>query len=355
MAAETGPAARALEQRLKDEPARFDFFQAVRRLECAHAARARIGSSEHLREDPVRFCQELSLAFAPSAVRRYTPAGADHGARLFVSFMGLLGPNGPMPLPVSAYAYDREHNHGDHALARFLDLFNHRMISKFYRAWAASQQAVSRDGQTDRSFDRFVGSLFGAGMSSFSGGDSVPDEAKLHYSGRLSCQTRHAEGLAAVVGDYFKVPARVEQFVGRWMRLPANCRTRLGGEREVATLGATAVLGARVWECQQKFRLHLGPMRLADYERLLPCDKSFRRLVDWVGNYCGHEMIWDVRFSLRAAEVPRTRLGGYGRLGWTTWLKSRPFEKDAEDFVVAESRLENLRQSSTRRPADGRD
>ncbi len=353
MAAEIGPAAHSLEQRLKDEPSKFDFFQAVRRLECVDSACSRLGESEHPREDPVRFCQDISMAFAPSAVSGYTPAGAKHAARMFVRFMGLLGPNGPLPLPTTAYIYDRLHNHGDRALARFLDLFNHRMISLFYRGWAASQQTIGRDRPENRSFDRFIGSLFGAGTEAFLGADAVPDEAKLYYSGRLGCQTRPSEGLAALLGEYFGVPAEVHEFVGRWMRLPTDCRTRLGRNRENATLGSTAILGRSIWECQQKFRLHLGPMRLADYERLLPCGKSFRRMVDWVRNYSGYELVWEVRLALKAAEVPETRLGRYGRLGWTTWLKGQPFESDAGDLVMGESTVEALEREARRRSTHG--
>jgi type VI secretion system protein ImpH len=353
MAPEAGPAAHALERRLREEPAAFDFFQAVRRLECAHAPASRLGGSEHPREDPVRFCQDISMAFAPSAVSGYEPAGANHAARMFVRFTGLLGPNGPLPLPLTAYVFDRLHNNNDRALARFLDLFNNRMIALFYRAWAASQQTVSRDLPERRTFDRFVGSLFGAGMRSFRGADSVPDEAKLYYAGRLGCQTRHAEGLAAVIGDYFGVRAEVHDFVGRWMRLPADCRTRLGRADGNAVLGSTAVLGETIWECQQKFRLHLGPMGLADYERLLPCGSSFRRLADWVRNYSGYELVWDMRLVLRAEEVPAAQLGRYGRLGWTTWLKSRGFERDAADLVVSASTTEPLEREARRRSANG--
>ena len=65
--------------------------------------------------------------------------------------------------------------------------------------------------------------------------------------------------------------------------------------------------------------------------------ESFGRLIDLVRNYTGEELIWEVNVILRAAEVPRTQLGGYGRLGWTTWLKTKPFERDAADMVVHES------------------
>lgn len=52
-------------------------------------------------------------------------------------------------------------------------------------------------------------------------------------------------------------------------------------------------------------------------------------------NYCGEHFFWDVQLVLLAAEVPVTQLGQVGLLGWTTWLKSLPFTRDAEDLVLA--------------------
>jgi type VI secretion system protein ImpH len=179
-------------------------------------------------------------------------------------------------------------------------------------------------------------------MKSFLNADAVPDEAKRHFAGHLACQARNAEGLEGIIRGYFGVPARVVEFVGRWMALAGGFLCRLGLARRSETLGASAVLGSRVWECQHKFRVRLGPMTLADYERLLPRTPSFRRLADWVRNYLADELIWDAVLVLRAEEVPRVRLGSYGRLGWTTWLASGPFDRDPDDLAVGESQIEAL-------------
>ena len=249
--------------------------------------------------------------------------------------MGLLGPNGPLPIHITQYVRDRLRNHGDRTLARFLDLFNHRMISLFYRAWACNQQAVNYErGEKDR-FALYIGTLFGVGMGSLLKRDSVPDVAKLHYAGRLACQTRNREGLEALLSDYFKFPSRIIEFMGRWMDLPHEYRCRLGESPATGSLGLTAIAGSRIWECQQKFRIRFGPMDFADYERMLPDGESFDRLVSWVGDYVGDELSWDVQLILKGPEVPQTRLGSLGRLGWTTWLKSRPFHREADDLVLS--------------------
>ena len=45
--------------------------------------------------------------------------------------------------------------------------------------------------------------------------DAVPDHAKLFFSGRLACQTRNAEGLEAILREYFHIPAEVQPFTGQ--------------------------------------------------------------------------------------------------------------------------------------------
>ena len=255
---ETRAASHSLNQRLRERPYDFDFFQAVRRLECAHPDLPRVGYSQRPQRDLIRFCQKVSLAFEPSAIDAYFEPGDEGVGRLFVTFLGLLGTNGPMPLNITEYVYDRLHNHRDKTLACFLDIFNHRMVSLFYRAWACNQQTVSHDRKEQNRFAFYIGSLFGIGMDSFINRDSVPDVAKLHYSGRLSCQTKNAEGLQEVLHDYFGVPVRIEEFVEQWIELPKEYRCQLGKSPDNASLGSTAIVGSRFLECQQKFRIKCG-------------------------------------------------------------------------------------------------
>jgi type VI secretion system protein ImpH len=283
----------------------------------------------------VRFAQVASLAFAPSTLAAFQNRGETRAPRLSVHFYGLLGANGPMPTQFTEHVRDRERNHGDPTIARFLDVFHHRATSLFYRAWACNQQTVSHDraGASDRWAD-YVGSLFGIGMATFLDRDAVPDVAKLHYAGRLVCHTRNAEGLEAIIADYLQIETSVEQFVGQWLKLPADSGCRLGASRESGTLGQSIVVGSRVWDCTQKFRLRLGPMTFAEYERMLPGGTSLLRLVAWVKNYVGDELEWDAQLVLKKEEVPPLRLGQVGRLGWSTWVHSRPMRKDADNLVL---------------------
>lgn len=336
-------AAAALFARLGAEPFAFDFFQAVRRLECAMPGLPRVGTSGRAGQDGVRFTQDPSLAFAASTVARFDPADADAGtpARLAVNFIGLWGPGGPMPLHLTEYARDRQRNAADPTLVRFADVFHHRVASLFYRAWAVNQPTVAADrsaaADAEPDADRFavyVASLIGRGMSSLRGRDAVPDAAKLHWAGHLAGETAHAEGLAAILSSHFGVPCAVLPFAGQWIDLPAESWCRLGASPETGALGRTSMVGSRVWDCQGKFRLRLGPVSLATFARLVPGEPGNRELRDWVRNYVGDQLAWEARIVLAARDVPGVRLGLAGRLGWSAWLPSTGPRRDVDDLVL---------------------
>jgi len=336
VASEDGFATPSLIEAMTNDPHRFDFYVAVRSLEALHPNSPRVGMSQKVIDDPVRFCQQPSLRFEPATLTEFRQPREHSPQRMFVAFLGLLGPMGPMPLHLTEFIRDRERNGNDPTPARFLDVFNHRVISLFYRAWAVNQQAVSFDRPPSDRWGVYVASMIGIGTPHLRDRDEVPDLAKLHYSGRLAAQTRNAEGLKAILQDFFKVQVQIEQFVGHWMRLPKDCQCRLGESRSTGLLGSTAIVGSKIWECQQRFKIKMGPMGFADYERLLPSGRSIRRLRDWVLNYVAQQFGFDVQLVLRANEVPDCKLGKGGRLGWSTWLKTKPgpMEEDREDLVL---------------------
>ncbi|CAN7779330.1 type VI secretion system baseplate subunit TssG [Paraburkholderia hospita] len=322
------PDALTLLRELEAHAYRFDFFQALRLIENAYRDKPRIGESLRPRDDAVRFSQEPELIFHPTTLGELRPSHDGHPARLAVNFFGLMGPHGPMPVHLTEYVRDRARNANDPTFARFLDIFHHRMVSLFYRAWANAQPTVSLDRPERDRFSVYVGSTFGLGEAALRERDAVPDFAKLHFAGLLSGPTRPAEGLQLILARFFNLPVRIEQWVGHWMGLPRDTLSRLGARDGSASLGVSMLLGARVWDCQHKFRIVVGPLTLADYERFLPGGDSLRRLTDWVRNYVRDGLDWDVNLWLKQEDVPRLALGRRARLGYTSWLLSSPAAQD---------------------------
>jgi len=174
-------------------------------------------------------------------------------------------------------------------------------------------------------------------MESLLDRETIPDRAKLYFTGRLVQQARNAEGLESILEDYFDTKTELESFFGRWLDLPEDSLCQLGASRATGALGSTIIVGSRVWTAQMHVRLRLGPMPLAQFQLFLPGGRSFPRLKDWLRQYLGQQFSWDLQLVLAKEEVPQTQLGRAGRLGWTTWLGTRAFLQDADDLVLTPS------------------
>lgn len=318
---------------LEEKPHEFDFYQALRVIECLYAEKPRLGTSRKPIDDPVRLNQEPSLTFESASLTAFEPTSGGKPHRLLVRLFGLLGPNGPLPLHLTEYVRKRQSEYHDQTFARFLDIFHHRMLCLFYRAWANNEPTVSFDRPESDPFAKYVGSLAGIGMSTLRNRDDISDLTKFHYIGWLSAQTKCVDGLQAILTDYFNLHVGVEEFVGEWLLLPSNHVCRLGKAKSNGILGKTIIMGTRVWSAQHKFRILLGPLSYEEYKRLLPTGDWIRRLVALVRNYVGDELAWDICLILKRREVPAARLDGNFRLGWTTWLGERSDQSDADDMV----------------------
>jgi type VI secretion system protein ImpH len=311
-------------------PYRYDFYQTLRRLECLHDQQPRWGRALRPVDEAVRLGQDPDLSFAPAALASFDTRGRT--PRLQVRLFGLFGPNGPLPIHITEYARERLRHADDPTLCRFLDVMHHRFIALFYRAWAQAQPSVNRDRPTDDRFTVYVGAFLGMSPAAVRNRDSLPDLAKLFHVGALVRHVRNVEGLTHILQHFFRVPVRIEEFVGHWMALSTRERTYLTSES--AVLGSGAVLGRRLWDRQHKFRIHLGPLTLDQYESFLPGGRSIRQLVDWVRQYLSFELDWDVQLALMPGAVPRLTLGGRQRLGWTSWLGRRGADVAAADLRV---------------------
>jgi type VI secretion system protein ImpH len=258
------------------------------------------------------------MSFEPTAVTGFiSEETGQTPLRLVVEFLGMWGPNGPLPLHLTEYARDRARQAGDRTLASFMDVFHHRMLLLFHRAWARAQPTAMLDRPEEDRFAAYVGSTFGLGFAGTRDRDDFPDRAKLHYAGQFASSARNAEGLRQIVADYFGLPTQIEEFVGDWLSLSRDNRWHLGAS-DSSRLGRTTIAGARVWSRGDRFRIVLGPLTQADFSRLLPGSEGMAELTALVRLYTNDEWGWDVRLSLGSSEVEAMRLARRTRLGWTS-------------------------------------
>lgn len=312
----------------------FDFHQAMRRLECAFPEYPRAGEAHSPTSEPVRLGQDPSLEFAPAAIQAFLAPSNGKPGQLRVAFLGLFGPQGPLPQHFTEQAQEATRSGNDRALAAFIDLFHHRMLLLFHRAWTVNHPAACEDRPSSNGFSRYLAALSGLQEADASSA-TIPRKALLQFAARFMQPARNAEGLEALVGEYFECNVNVQEYIAEWLEIPVAQRWKLGSCPELSTLGQSTLPGGRVLQSGQKFRIELGPLHHSDYQRFLPGTPGLEKLTELVRSYVGPELAWDVRLILHAAERPPLRLGRTGRLGRDAWLGKEPHEHRAnKDLII---------------------
>jgi type VI secretion system protein ImpH len=254
---------------------------------------------------------------------------------MMVSFMGAIGPLGVLPHQYTEVVMDRA-RYQDTTLWRFLDIFNHRMISLFYRVWEKYHFPIAYERTGEDDFTTYLFDLIGLGTNGLRGKLSFKDQGLLFYSGLIAQRPHSATAIGAIVADYFVAPANVVQFPGEWLKLGDNV-TRLGNAN--SQLGSSTIAGNRVWSDQSKFRLRIGPVSLKKFNSFLPIGAAYKPLTDMVRLLTGLEFEYDVQLVLNREEVPLSVAGtnpSGPRLGWTSWLKTVDFAEDDDQVVLSD-------------------
>ena len=321
-------------RQVASQPYKADIFAVLRWVDSRRKHGPKLGRATRPHFDPVRLGQEPSLTFAASTIANVDEGTADRPPRINIYSFGLFGPNGPLPLHMTEFARDRLRRHNDPTLVRFADIFHHRLILLFYRAWADAQPSVSMDQADSDRFSSYLASLIGYGQPSMRARDEISDHAKLFHAPHLARQTRNPEGLAKILADYLKVQVEVDEFVPHWITLSKSEQTRLTQFNGNNRLGEATVLGERVLDAQHKIRLRIGPMSQARYNEMLPGKKAVMQIAAWVKNYVGIEFIADMQLVLHNDDIPQAQLGSCSKLGWTSWLGERLDRRDADDLVI---------------------
>jgi type VI secretion system protein ImpH len=347
-----------IEQLLR-EPQRFGFFQAVRLLE------RWLVTPEGLSK--LNFRNSISLAFPASEIESLlvhrqldgegqslydghlpTPGDVER-IDLTPAFMGLLGVTGTLPLFYTENLAQRELYQKDHAARAFMDVFSHRAVMLFYQAWKKHRLHIQYEGDRRQRFMPMALALAGIGQKSLRGRlnperTGVADEALAFYAGTLQQRTLSARQLQQVLQGYLDVPVKLEQFVGRWYTLPEagrhylglSGRGGLGSSAGNGTLGRSAMLGERVWQRDLRLRIALGPLDHVSFRRFLPGAPGALALRELLTLLNGVSLEFEVNLLLHKDEVEGSSLNTRrapteARLGWDTFLQTRPANEDRAD------------------------
>ncbi|AYH42490.1 type VI secretion system baseplate subunit TssG [Azoarcus sp. DN11] len=338
-------------EQLVQAPYRFEFFQAVRLLDglfrhepgaCRHGADAL--------SDRIRFRNTLYQGFAPAEIEalevRHDASDEGDGpgrlrrVEITPYCIGLLGTHGVLPAHYTERISERERYYRDRAARALLDIFANRAISQFYQAWKKYRLPLQYECDRRNRFLPLVLSVAGLGFDALrdrmrAEPGRVEDEAIARVASLLGQHPLSAGALKRILGGHFRIPVRVEQFVGAWYVLPDDQRTALGGRN--AALGRTALAGDRVWQRNLRVRVHLGPLSAGAYHAFLPGGEAAAALAKLLMLATGHQFEYEICPCLRAEDVHSATLdiGKPVRLGRDAFLASRPSAHDRNDAAYA--------------------
>lgn len=292
------------------------FVRTLRTIAARSPALPNPGTAKLPSLETFRLGQSAHMTFAPREMAKMSEQEGMTHVELFS--LGVWGPQGAMPLHLTELAYSRAESN-DSTLNDFVNLFHHRALSQFWRAWFVSQDTASLDRPADERFSFYIGSLIGMEPSELLQSD-LPLHPRLASSAHLIREARNPEGLVGALHYYFDVPVQIQEYACQWIKLERNDQTQLGQTQGAMQLCQGAILGDTVLDRQHNFKLIFGPLSLEQYLRFSPWGQDLPVLREWVRNFIGFEYAWEVSLVLAAEDVPYAVLGESHQLGYTSWL-----------------------------------
>jgi type VI secretion system protein ImpH len=323
---------------LHDKAVSFEFFQAVALLQRMLSDRRPVGHFYSPEDEAVRFHVNPRMGFPASEIQQlqlHDGAPAD----MMVNFMGLTGPQGVLPYVYSEVILERLRAK-DRSLASFLDIFNHRAISLFYRAWQRTRFPVNYAAGAQDFFSQYLRDLLGIGTQGLQDRQEIDDEALMHYVSLVAMQSRSAVALEQVLADYFEVPVEIQQFTGAWYTLDESTQCAMNEKDSMSTqMGGGAVVGDAVWDRGGRVRIRIGPIGMRRYDDFLPggsANAALRAITTFFSNGC---VDFEAQLVLDREEVPAVELDFNtrhpARLGWVSWAKTTSMSVDPDDTILA--------------------
>lgn len=323
---------------LVEDACSFEFFQAVALLQRLRQTMRPVGGFSSPEDEAVHFRVNPRLGMPASEIQQLEMRdGAP--AQMMVNFMGLTGPMGVLPYAYSELILERARAK-DTSLASFLDVFNHRAISLFHRAWQRSHFTVTYASGKRDLFSQYLLDLLGLGTPGLSDRQEIEDEALMHYISLIAMQSRSAVALEQVLADYFEVPVEIQQFTGAWYGLDSETQCAMNEKDSISSqVGGGAVVGDAVWDRQGRVRIRIGPLEMERYNDFLPEGSAYavlRAITRFFSNDC---LDFEVQLVLKRTQVPTIELdlnaSHPARLGWVSWAKTAPLGVDPDDTILA--------------------
>jgi type VI secretion system protein ImpH len=299
-----------------------DFFALARQYERNYIAQqksnnksySKIGEDGSPSEEAIRFKTVKSLGFSLDSIQcNESTSDGKTQYEFFVSFIGLLGSAGILPQHYIKMTLERI-KHGDFALAEFIGLFEHRLISLYYKAWAKYKFPVQYE-----SADKEGGDNFSVALKSFSGfnhGEAV----QLYYSGHFAKNTRPHTNLQSIIAELLTAKVSIKMMQGRWLPIRKKDRCVSGVRGRNHQLGSGVILGSRYWDIQSKIVIQVSEITMDQYLQLKTESPIYQRLSNLINAYVPVHISVCLEFQVKTYRHQLSTIGNGFQLSQNAWL-----------------------------------
>ncbi|MDO6548650.1 type VI secretion system baseplate subunit TssG [Pseudoalteromonas carrageenovora] len=293
------------------QASQIDFYKAVFIIENQlkkHGLDYRhVGYDSSPKQELIKFTATQKFGYPGNAITKLEETGFEdgmHKVNMQVSFMGLTGCSGALPQFYSELVMQRL-RYKDTTMRDFYDMFNHRLISLYYRAWKKYKPSLNHVNYEKNKdpYTQILGLLSGG-----------YNEHQLHFSGLYSRKIRNAFDLKNVLSSYLGCDVSIKQMVGQWHELKAQEQTRLASqalyEGQHARLGVDTMIGNKVWDVSSNIEIHIKSDDPDKAKQLLPKGPLFeianKITKDYVGNAINFRLVIESNFqNLGAAKLSK--------------------------------------------------
>jgi type VI secretion system protein ImpH len=292
---------------LKGRMAEANLYRFCQLLEQAMPGHPPLGSTEHVGDDPVRFRPDPGMGFPASELKAIETWADDaqRPATIRTRLLGLYGVDSPLP---TAFLDDiAQRREGHEALQAFLDVFNHRIFTQFYRIWRKySYPASFEAGGTDPTSQCLLG-LIGLGIPGTARQIATPMSRFLALLGVMRLPTRNAEGIVALVR--LLAPNTLAKVTPHWpQKIALSHPASLSRERPVSLAQGTP-LGSVGQDANSQLHLGLFTEDSKEASGWLPGGQLHNDLLVLLRVYLGWRCTARLQLSLPVRNLPLPLLG----------------------------------------------
>lgn len=314
---------------------KMNFYRFCQLLEQISSDEPILGVNESPAADPIRFAPSVDMSFPASELKCIERDDyVNRPTTVRTRFLGLYGVDSALPLGLLDNIIRREENY--QIMTDFLDIFNHRVITQFYRIWLKHHYPASFLYGGKDSISQCLLGLTGFGIKGTSEQICTPSSRFLALLGLITQKTRTAEGIAGLVRVLVSdAKVAVSEFypVRQSIDNPAKLGSK-GQQRVVLNDGA--VLGSSFRECNQTVHIIITPQHEGQIADLLPDGQLYQDLMALLRAYLGYQVDAKMTLSIKRCFLPRSQLTSKNsRLGQTaSFIKTNAYGKMVQDEVA---------------------